>query len=118
MVESIKKCGVVVNKSISPEGADKCFDFVQEADANPRRRVVSDVLRSQGQQANQPAVSFTDSASFLRALTGYLSAKSTHIADWFRLNMRLSVLKQYALGLIQVDTIGGKTLRDYWSSLK
>ena len=26
--------------------------------------------------------------------------------------------KQYALGLIQVDTIGGKTLRDYWSSLK
>ena len=41
MVESIKKCGVVVNKSIFPEGADKCFDFVQEADANPRRRILT-----------------------------------------------------------------------------
>ena len=41
MVESIKKCGVVVNKSIFPEGAAKCFDFVQEADANPRRRILT-----------------------------------------------------------------------------
>ena len=69
-------------------------------------------------QANQPAEFFTDSAPILRALTGYLSAKSTHNPDWFRLNMRLSVFKQCALGLAQVDTIGGKTLRDYLSSLR
>ena len=90
---------------------------MQEVDAKPRRRVF-EVLRSQGLQANQQVEFFTDGAPVLRSLTSYLSAESTHILDWFHLTMRLTVLHQYALGFIQVDTAGGKALQDSLNSIK
>ena len=71
---------VIAGKSIPAEGTAKCFGFVQEVDAKPRRRVF-EVLRSQGLQANQAVGFFTDGAPVLRSLTSYLSAESTHILD-------------------------------------
>ncbi|MBC6700440.1 ISKra4 family transposase [Hymenobacter sp. BT190] len=108
---------VIVGKSIPAEGAAKCFGFVQEVDAKPRRRVF-EVLRSQGLQANQAVEFFTDGAAVLRSLTSYLSAESTHILDWFHLTMRLTVLQQYALGFAQVDAASGKALQDRLISIK
>ncbi|QNE41938.1 ISKra4 family transposase (plasmid) [Hymenobacter sp. NBH84] len=108
---------VITGKSIPAEGAAKCFGFVQEVDAKPRRRVF-EVLRSQGLQANQAVEFFTDGAAVLRSLTSYLSAESTHILDWFHLTMRLTVLQQYALGVVQVDAIGGKAFQDRLHSIK
>jgi len=80
----------MAGKSIPAEGCAKCFGFVQEVDAKPRRRVL-EVLRSQGLQANQSVEFFTDGAAVLRSLTSYLSAESPHILDWFHLTMRLTV---------------------------
>ena len=108
---------VIAGKSIPAEGTAKCFGFVQEVDAKPRRRVF-EVLRSQGLQANQAVEFFTDGAAVLRSLTSYLSAESTHILDWFHLTMRLTVLHQYALGVVQVDAAGGKALQDRLHSIK
>jgi hypothetical protein len=108
---------VIAGKSIPAEGTAKCFGFVQEVDAKPRRRVL-EVLRSQGLQANQSVEFFTDGAAVLRSLTSYLSAESTHILDWFHLTMRLTVLQQYALGFAQVDAAGGKALQDGLTSIK
>ena len=54
---------------------------------------------------------FTDGAAILRSLTSHPSAESRHIPDWFHLTMRLTVLHQYARGLAQVDTAGGKALQ-------
>ena len=54
----------------------------------------------------------------LRSLTSYLSAESTHILDWFHLTMRLTVLQQYALGVVQVDATGGKALQERLHSIK
>lgn len=108
---------VIAGKSIPAEGGAKCFGFIQEVDAKPRRRVF-EVLRSQGLQANQAVEFFTDGAAVLRSLTSYLSAESTHILDWFHLTMRLTVLQQYALGFAQVDAAGGKALQDGLTSIK
>ena len=108
---------VIAGKSIPAEGPAKCFGFVQEVDTKPRRRVF-EVLRAQGLQANQAVEFFTDGAPVLRSLTSYLSAESTHILDWFHLTMRLTVLHQYALGMVQVDTAGGKALQDTLTSIK
>lgn len=108
---------VIAGKSIPAEGGAKCFGFVQEVDAKPRRRVF-EVLRAQGLQANQSVEFFTDGAAVLRSLTSYLSAESTHILDWFHLTMRLTVLQQYALGFAQVDAAGGKAFQDRLHSIK
>lgn len=108
---------VIAGKSIPAEGSAKCFGFVQEVDAKPRRRVF-EVLRAQGLQANQSVEFFTDGAAVLQSLTSYLSAESTHILDWFHLTMRLTVLHQYALGVVQVDAAGGKALQDRLHSIK
>ncbi len=108
---------VIAGKSIPAEGPAKCFGFVQEVDTKPRR-CVSEVLRSQGLQANQPVEFFTDGAPILRSLTSYLSAESRHILDWFHLTRRLTVLRQYALGLAQVDAGGGKALQEGLDSIK
>ena len=61
---------------------------------------------------------FTDGAAVLRSLTNYLSAESTHILDWFHLTMCLTVLHQYALGVVQVDAAGGKALQARLHSIK
>ena len=108
---------VIAGKSIPAEGTAKCFGFVQEVDAKPRRRVF-EVLRSQGLQANQTVEFFTDGAAVLRSLTSYLSAESMHILDWFHLTMRLTVLHQYALGFAQVDAAGGQALQEGLHSIK
>ena len=108
---------MIAGKSIPAEGSAKCFGFVQEVDAKPRKRVL-EVLRSQGLQANQAVEFFTNGAAVLRSLTSYLSAESTHILDWFHLTMRLTVLHQYALGVVQVDAVGGRALQDCLHSIK
>ena len=61
---------------------------------------------------------FTDGAAVLRSLTSYLSAESIHILDWFHLTMRLTMLHQYVLGMVQVDAAGGKALQYTLTSIK
>ena len=74
------------------------------------------MLRSQGLQANQQVEFFTDGAPVLRSLISYLSAESSHILDWFHLTVRL-IMRQYALGLTQVDRPVANCYRSAWPAL-
>lgn len=108
---------IITGKCIPDERPAKCFGFVQDYDAKPRRRVF-EVLRSQGLQANQSVEFFTDGAPSLRSLTAYLNPEATHILDWFHLTMRITVLHQYALGLTKVDELRGKEVSETLTSIK
>ena len=73
---------------------------------------------AQGPQANQQVGFFADGAPVLRSLTSYPSAESTHVLDWFHPTMRLTVLRQYARSLAQVDAAGGNALQDGLHGIK
>ena len=108
---------VIAGKSIPAEGVSKCFGFLQEIDAKPRRRVF-EVLRSQGLQANQQVAFFTNGAPILRVLLRYLSPNSKHILDRFHLTVRLTVLPQCARGFAHLDAVGGNALQEGLASIK
>ena len=104
---------VIAGKSIPAEGVPKCFEFVQEIDTKPRRRVF-EVLRSQGLQANQQVAFFTNGAPVLRALPCYLSPNSKHILDRFH----LTVLPQCARGFAHLNAADGNALQEGLASIK
>ena len=108
---------VIVGKSV-PAGKDaKCFGFVYSYDTKPKRRVYEH-LKAQGMQPHQTLEFFSDGADNLRNLQSYLNEESTFILDWFHITMRITVLNQYAAGLLKVDKKRGKTLHNFLESIK
>lgn len=108
---------VIVGKSV-PAGKDaKCFGFVYAYDTKPKRRVYEH-LKAQGMQPNQTLEFFSDGADNLRNLQSYLNEESTFILDWFHITMRITVLNQYAAGLLKVDEKRGKALQNLLESIK
>ncbi len=89
---------VIVGKSIKADGTAKCFGFVCGLDRKPRRRLFQ-VLQSQGMQMNQQITFLSDGGDLVRQLQYYLNPQSEHLLDWFHITMRLTVMKQMALGL-------------------
>jgi Plasmid pRiA4b ORF-3-like protein len=63
---------VIAGKSMSEEGAAKCFAYVQTYDTNPKRRLF-ELMKSQGLQANQQVTFLSDGADDVRELPLYLS---------------------------------------------
>ena len=99
---------VVVGKSVPTDRAAKCFGFVQTYDENPKRRLF-ELLSSQGLQMNQQLFCLSDGERGMRALQVNLTRRAEHILDWFHITMRLTVLRQFAKGLLHLDArLGGE----------
>ncbi len=108
---------VVVGKSFSKTKTAKRFGFVQKEDEHPQRRLLN-ALRNQGMQENQQITFLTDGADNMRELQFIMHPEAEHILDWFHLTMRLTVLKQFAKGLIKSDPELGKTMLEELTRVK
>ena len=97
--------------------SSKRFGFVQTCDPKPKRRLY-EVLQSQGFQLNQQITFLSDGGDAVRDLQLYMSPEAEHILDWFHLTMKLTVLDQYAKGLIHHDQTLGEQIRDKIERLK
>lgn len=89
---------VIVGKSIPTTGQPKCFGFESHLDAKPKRRL-HDLLVSQGLQMNQQVVFLSDGGDTVRDLQMRMSPQAEHVLDWFHVTMRLTVMRQLALGV-------------------
>ena len=89
---------VIAGKSITAEGAAKCFAFVHRYDTKPKRRVF-EVLKSQGMQMNQHVTFLSDGGDTVRQLQLYLNPQAEHLLDWFHVTLRITVMTQMARGL-------------------
>jgi hypothetical protein len=90
---------------------------VQTLDAKPKRRLF-EVLASQGMQLNQQITFLSDGSDTVRDLQLYMSPEAEHILDWHHVTMRLTVLDQYAKGLVHHDQQLGEEIRDKLERLK
>ena len=89
---------MIVGKSLSQEGNNKCFGYVTTYDVKPKRRL-HEMLRSQGLQMNQDITFLSDGGENVRHLPLYLSPQAEHLLDWFHITMRLTVMHQIFKGL-------------------
>jgi hypothetical protein len=80
------------------EPSSKCFGFVQTYDKKPKRRLF-ELLKTQGMQPNQQIIFLSDGGDDVGNLQLFLSPEAEHRLDWFHVTMRLTVLRQQALGL-------------------
>jgi hypothetical protein len=108
---------VIAGKCVPRDGAAKCFGFVHSYDTKPKRRLYS-VLQSQGMQMNQQMTFLSDGGDTVRDLQLYLNPQSEHLLDWFHITMRITVLDQYAKGVVRVDRDVGESLRKRLESTK
>jgi len=76
------------------------------------------VLTKQGVQANQQITFLSDGADNVRELQCMMYPESEHILDWFHITMRLTVLNQFAKGMLHSDEKQGKELTKYLESTK
>jgi hypothetical protein len=97
--------------------SSKRFGFVQTLDAKPKRRLF-EVLTSQGMQLNQQIMFLSDGSDTVRNLQLYMSPEAEHILDWHHVTMRLTVLDQYAKGLVHYDQTLGEEIRQKIERLK
>jgi DNA-directed RNA polymerase subunit RPC12/RpoP len=95
---------VIAGKSITAEGAAKCFAFVHRYDTKPRRRVFA-VPKSQGMQMNQQGTFLSDGGDTVRQLQLYLNPQAEHLLDWFHVTLRITVMTQMAKGLEGKDIV-------------
>ena len=112
-----KNFEIIAGKSFSSTQSAKRFCFVQTIDDHTRRRLMS-VLNSQGMQANQQITFLSDGADNLRELQWLMYPESEHILDWFHIAMRITVLNQFAKGVIHSDPQLGKDLEKHLESTK
>jgi hypothetical protein len=97
--------------------SSKRFGFVQTLDTKAKRRLY-EVLQSQGMQLNQQITFLSDGSDTVRDLQLYMSPEAEHILDWFHVSMKLTVLDQYAKGLVHCDQTLGEEIRDKIERLK
>src|SRR5439155_26162954 len=97
--------------------SSKRFGFVQTLDTKSQRRLY-EVLKSQGMQLNQQLTFLSDGSDTVRALQLYMSPEAEHILDWFHMSMQLTVLDQYAKGLVHCDAVLGEEIREKIERLK
>ena len=76
------------------------------------------MLKSQGLQANQDVTFLTDGGEEVRALTELVTPEAEHVLDWFHITMRLTVLSQYARGVVHHDAAEGARLLAALDSIK
>ena len=97
--------------------SSKRFGFVQTLDTKPKRRLF-EVLQAQGMQLNQQITFLSDGSDTVRELQLYMSPEAEHILDWHHVTMRLTVLDQYAKGLVHCEAVLGEEIREQIARLK
>ena len=90
---------VLVGQSLSEDRGNRYFGLVQSRDSKPRYRLQR-ALAEQGFQMNQDITFMTDGGDTVRNMAFRMSPCAEHVLDWFHITMRLTVLRQYAKGLI------------------
>ncbi len=100
---------VIVGRSVPQDREPRYVGLVHGYDAKPKRRLF-ETLKSQGLQANQDVTFLTDGGEEVRALTELVTPVSEHVLDWFHITMRLTVLEQYARGVVHHDETEGQRL--------
>ncbi|EOX0057060.1 ISKra4-like element ISKpn19 family transposase, partial [Escherichia coli] len=103
--------------SVGAPADTRRFGFVQKDDCHPERRLMTH-LSAQGMQANQQIFFLSDGADNLRDLQFGMYPESTHVLDWFHITMRLTVLMQYARGLLVSDPEAGSKVLALLESIK
>ena len=69
-------------------------------------------------QENQQITFLSDGADNVRDLQYLMHPESEHVLDWFHVTMRLTVLNQFAKGLINSDPEAGKEMQKNLESTK
>jgi hypothetical protein len=100
---------VIVGKSFSDTLPGKRLGFIQKLETNPQRRLLHH-LNEQGMQANQQITFLSDGADNVRDLQYLMYPESEHLLDWFHVTMRLTVLNQFAKGVVQSDPDSGAVI--------
>jgi len=108
---------LIVDRSMPEEGEARYIGFVHGYDRKPQRRII-DHLRQQGFQADQDLTFITDGGEEVRALAERISPCSEHVLDWFHVTMRITVLRQFAQGLVHHDKEPGMAARDELRRIK
>ncbi|MBA1159278.1 ISKra4 family transposase [Microvirga mediterraneensis] len=108
---------LIVGRSIPEEGEARYIGFVHGYDRKPQRRII-DHLRRQGFQADQDLTFITDGGEEVRTLAERISPCSEHVLDWFHITMRISVLRQFAQGLVRHDKDDGVAALDELRRIK
>jgi hypothetical protein len=107
----------IVGRSMPDEGEARYIGFVHGYDRKPQRRII-DHLRRQGFQADQELTFITDGRDEVRALAERISPCSEHVLDWFHITMRITVLRQFAQGLVHHDNEAGAAAIDELRRIK
>ena len=108
---------LIVGRSMPEEGEARYIGFVHGYDRKPQRRII-DHLRQQGFQADQDLTFITDGGEEVRALAERISPCSEHVLDWFHVTMRITVLRQFAQGLVHHDKEAGMAALDELRRIK
>jgi len=108
---------IIIGKSFSKTKPSKRFGFVQSIDNHPERRLLH-MLKEQGMQENQQITFMSDGADNVRELQYIMHPEAEHVLDWFHLTMRITVLNQFAKGLIKSDPEQGADVKKYLESAK
>ena len=108
---------VIVGQSVPEDRDARYVGLVHGYDRKQKRRLF-DVLKSQGLQPNQDVTFLTDGGEEIRALTELVTPESEHVLDWFHITMRVTVLEQYARGVVHHDEAAGQHLLDSLESIK
>jgi len=74
-------------------------------------------LKSQGFQLNQQ-ITFCSDGETRSVISSVSESETEHILDWFHLTMKLTVLDQYAKGLVHHDQTLGEQIREKLERLK
>ena len=112
-----KNFELIVGRSMPEEGDARYIGFVHGYDRKPQRRII-DHLRRQGFQADQDLTFITDGGDEVRALAERISPCSEHVLDWFHITMRITVLRQFAQGLVHHDEDAGMAALDELRRIK
>jgi hypothetical protein len=108
---------LIVGRSMPEEGEARYIGFVHGYDRKPQRRII-DHLRRQGFQADQDLTFITDGGDEVRSLAERISPCSEHVLDWFHITMRITVLRQFAQGLVHRDKDAGTEALDELRRIK
>lgn len=108
---------VIAGKSFSTPQLSKQFGFVQKIDDKPQRRLMN-ILAEQGMQANQQITFLSDGADNIRDLQYHMYPESEHILDWFHVTKKLTVLNQFAKGMVHTDPDEGAEVTKALESTK
>ncbi len=100
---------LIVGRSMPDDRDSRYIGLVHGYDRKPKRRLF-ELLKAQGLQANQDVTFLTDGGEEVRSLTELVTPEAEHVLDWFHIAMRLTVLEQYARGVVHHNADEGARL--------